>query len=680
MGIVVIQRGLNLSLFSFLLLTIFFTWQVSSKQPASQSTSKPQLGSGEVFGVLDDGLDKAVTYFQGTDPLGGLGGGTRDVTGITVMIGQKYQCYFFVTPATTIVSDPRKGTGALQKGVRVNVAYRKLAASEQDKGYFFTGDAIRITVLSDPLQPMSQATFGFKVHKPDSKSWYTEVDPNDGGPFLHWNLNSSRYPDHKIPYYINAKGVSNLKLSEVKKAIERAFGSWKAASNGAIDFKFVDYINNPVPSFDQIVQKIAGGNITSLKDGKNVISWDEGANVDALGITYPVDFDANTGELFEVDILFNGGIQKRHDAQKKNSPKDIPIRWGVGNSQGEQNPIPIPIVQSNYFLLDVQDQASHEIGHFLGIGHSSTRGDAMHQGANGITHREIKSNDRAAINFLYGRKQDLVNSNPGIVIEPGLYKLTNRFLGGGRSLEAASNGDSNPFMGGSGNNRRQTWQIVPAYDGWYLLINHFSAGALDTYSDGENQPFVGQIGNYSGQLWHITSLGDGWYRLTNQYLGDGKSLDTYANGDNKLFMGKTGYFTGQYWKLTRLQSPEISGQGLDGKWYGKWSHNNGDAFDCEMTLSVSGDNAISGSITWFLKKTLRPELQSKIGLSAIEYVRGNYDPNISVVSFEGYNKHDPNQIISLDKYKLSISNNNTKLNGETYAYGDWGGRFSASRN
>jgi hypothetical protein len=268
-----------------------------------------------------------------------------------------------------------------------------------------------------------------------------------------------------------------------------------------------------------------------------------------------------------------------------------------------------------------------------------------------------------------------------IAIKPGWYRLTNRYLGEGRSLEASSSGDSTLSMGITGHNQRQMWEIAPDHNGWYRLINHSfnPPRSLDTYSDGENQPFVGQIGNYSGQLWRITYLGDGWYRLNNQYLGQERAFDTYGNGDNRPFMGKTGNYTGQYWKLTRLQDIEKSNHKLDGIWVGRWSYINGDECTCEMRLSVSYDNIITGSITWVLEKTLRPDLQSKIGLKAVEYVRGTYNSNTSVANFEGYSKEDPYGIISLDKYRLSLASDNNSLNGKTYAAENWEGRFSAYR-
>ena len=57
------------------------------------------------------------------------------------------------------------------------------------------------------------------------------------------------------------------------------------------------------------------------------------------------------------------------------------------------------------------------------------------------------------------------------------------------TIEPPNTGDINPNM-------------------WYRLTNKFlGAGrSLDTYSDGKNAPFMGEAGNFSGQLWTLTPI------------------------------------------------------------------------------------------------------------------------------------------------------------------------------
>jgi hypothetical protein len=135
------------------------------------------------------------------------------------------------------------------------------------------------------------------------------------------------------------------------------------------------------------------------------------------------------------------------------------------------------------------------------------------------------------------------------------YRLTNNFLGEGRSLDTYSGDKNDPFMGETGNFIGQFWKLTPQGDGTYRLTNKFlgEGRSLDTYSGDKNAPFMGETSNFSGQFWKLTPQGDGTYRLTNKFLGEGRSLDTYSGDKNAPFMGETGNFSGQFWKLTPIE-------------------------------------------------------------------------------------------------------------------------------
>ena len=100
------------------------------------------------------------------------------------------------------------------------------------------------------------------------------------------------------------------------------------------------------------------------------------------------------------------------------------------------------------------------------------------------------------------------------------YRLTNDFLGDGRSLDTYAGDTNKPFMGTTGNYTGQFWRLTPTGNGTYRLTNQFlgSGRSLDTYSNGKNDPFMGQTGNYSGQFWTLQPAGNGRYRLTNSFL------------------------------------------------------------------------------------------------------------------------------------------------------------------
>lgn len=128
------------------------------------------------------------------------------------------------------------------------------------------------------------------------------------------------------------------------------------------------------------------------------------------------------------------------------------------------------------------------------------------------------------------------------------YRLTNQFLGEGRSLDSD---ESEPYLAESGDYSGQYWKLTPLDDDYYRLTNEFLGEDKSLDSD-ENAPFMGESGDYSGQYWKLTPLGDGYYRLTNEFLGVDKSLDTYSNNDSALLMSDSGDYSGQFWLLTPL--------------------------------------------------------------------------------------------------------------------------------
>jgi hypothetical protein len=76
-----------------------------------------------------------------------------------------------------------------------------------------------------------------------------------------------------------------------------------------------------------------------------------------------------------------------------------------------------------------------------------------------------------------------------------------------------------------------------------------------------------------------------------------------------------------------------------------------------------------------MKSTPQEAKQSKIGLTAVEYIKGSYNPETRMLMMEGYRKDDPNDIISLDKYRLILSEDNRSLGGATWNHGRWRGRL-----
>lgn len=118
---------------------------------------------------------------------------------------------------------------------------------------------------------------------------------------------------------------------------------------------------------------------------------------------------------------------------------------------------------------------------------------------------------------------------------------------------------------------------------------------------------------------------------------------------------------------------------LDGTWGGIWLSPSGYVYLAEMRLKVDNSGSLEGEIKWILKESPRAEEQSKLGMTGTEFVRGSFDAKNRLVSFDGYRKDDPNQILGLDKYRLILAENGIVLGGITWNHGAWTGLFSLSR-
>jgi hypothetical protein len=130
---------------------------------------------------------------------------------------------------------------------------------------------------------------------------------------------------------------------------------------------------------------------------------------------------------------------------------------------------------------------------------------------------------------------------------------------------------------------------------------------------------------------------------------------------------------------TKTSDRTIASLDPSGKWSGSWSTQSGTLFDFDLTLSRQV-MALDGSIRWTMRRTARTDKSDKIGQSATEYVRGNFDPTTGTVNLTGYSKDDPNSVlVMLDVYKLQISTDGKKLTGTARNGGKWNGKIDLSR-
>lgn len=117
-----------------------------------------------------------------------------------------------------------------------------------------------------------------------------------------------------------------------------------------------------------------------------------------------------------------------------------------------------------------------------------------------------------------------------------------------------------------------------------------------------------------------------------------------------------------------------------GNWTGDWSSTSGAYLTIAVDLSDDGTGKVSGQIEWTLRRTTRPDKMSKIGMSATEYVSGQFDPVSRTLTLKGYRTNDPYQVlVMLDSYRLSLSADTRHLNGSARNGGKWNARVNMSR-
>ena len=127
--------------------------------------------------------------------------------------------------------------------------------------------------------------------------------------------------------------------------------------------------------------------------------------------------------------------------------------------------------------------------------------------------------------------------------------------------------------------------------------------------------------------------------------------------------------------------PDVPGEAiaaLGKKWTGTWVASGGYVYDAEIHASLNPAGTVEGRIHWTLKQAPpeRTDYAGKIGKTGVEYVWGTYDPQSRNLDMEGYRRDDPDQILGLDKYRLTLTENYKEMKGATWHHGTWNAAFN----
>ena len=192
-----------------------------------------------------------------------------------------------------------------------------------------------------------------------SPSWAYKINTSSTGAEIHW----SEAKDQGLPvgYIINQDGTTecaDCQNDEEFDSFHASFQTWEDVPTSSLSFTNQGFTAQSTTGYDGV------NLLTFVGSG-----WDHSSSAIAVTLT---TYRASDGAILDSDIEFNADR----------------FSWSHEGASGK---------------MDIQNIATHEIGHFFGLGHTSEQSATMAATASygETSKRELHSDDEAAVSYLY---------------------------------------------------------------------------------------------------------------------------------------------------------------------------------------------------------------------------------------------------------------------------------------